>query len=180
MATAKPARKTGSEVKDLTPGKANKTGKTVRGENPRPSDKPSAAGCAAGAYPGQQDRQEALARGRQRITEQRTSLFTRQLATMMKAGVPLLQAFDIVGRGHSKPTVGKLLLDIKSDVETGRRCRRPSASTRSTSTLFCNLVAAGEQAGYPGNLLDRLATYKEKIRRSKPRSSRRCSTRRRC
>ncbi len=99
-----------------------------------------------------------------RITDKDITLFTRQLATMMKAGVPLLQAFDIVGKGHSNPAVSKLLGDIKADVETG--------SSLSTSfrkyplyfdALFCNLVGAGEQAGILDTLLDRLATYKEKI-----------------
>ena len=63
-------------------------------------------------------RKQTFARGR-KITDKDIALFTRQLATMMKAGVPLLQTFDIVGRGHDNPAVGKLLLDIKSDVETG-------------------------------------------------------------
>lgn len=99
-----------------------------------------------------------------KITDKDITLFTRQLATMMKAGVPLLQAFEIVGKGHSNPAVAKLLGDIKADVETG--------SSLSTSfrkyplyfdALFCNLVGAGEQAGILDTLLDRLATYKEKI-----------------
>ncbi len=99
-----------------------------------------------------------------KITDKDITLFTRQLATMMKSGVPLLQAFDIVGKGHSNPAVAKLLGDIKADVETG--------SSLSTSfrkyplyfdNLFCNLVGAGEQAGILDTLLDRLATYKEKI-----------------
>ena len=62
---------------------------------------------------------KARARGGKRITDKDITVFTRQLAVMMKAGVPLLQAFDIVGRGHANPSVGKLLLDIKTDVETG-------------------------------------------------------------
>ena len=99
-----------------------------------------------------------------RITDKDITLFTRQLATMMKAGVPLLQAFDIVGKGHSNPAVAKLLGDIKADVETGSSL---SASFRKYplyfDALFCNLVGAGEQAGILDSLLDRLATYKEKI-----------------
>jgi type IV pilus assembly protein PilC len=99
-----------------------------------------------------------------KITEKDITLFTRQLATMMRAGVPLLQSFDIVGRGHANPAVGKLLLDIKADVETGS-----SLSTAFRKyplyfdALFCNLVAAGEQAGILDSLLERLATYKEKM-----------------
>ena len=103
-------------------------------------------------------------RGGKKITDQDITIFTRQLAVMMKAGVPLLQAFDIVGKGHANPSVGKLLLDIKTEVETGS-----SLSTafrkypQYFDQLFCNLVGAGEQAGILDSLLDRLATYKEKI-----------------
>ena len=103
-------------------------------------------------------------RGGRKITDQDITIFTRQLAVMMKAGVPLLQAFDIVGKGHGNPSVGKLLLDIKTEVETGS-----SLSTafrkypQYFDQLFCNLVGAGEQAGILDSLLDRLATYKEKI-----------------
>jgi type IV pilus assembly protein PilC len=99
-----------------------------------------------------------------KITDKDITLFTRQLATMMKSGVPLLQTFDIVGKGHHNPAVAKLLADIKSDVETGSSL---SASFRKYplyfDNLFCNLVGAGEQAGILDTLLDRLATYKEKI-----------------
>lgn len=99
-----------------------------------------------------------------KITEQDITIFTRQLATMMKAGVPLLQAFDIVGKGASKPSVGKLLLDIKTEVEIGNSLN--SAFRKHPlyfDALYCNLVGAGEQAGILEALLDRLATYKEKI-----------------
>lgn len=99
-----------------------------------------------------------------KVSEKDVTLFTRQLATMMKSGVPLLQAFDIVGKGHSNPAVSKLLASIKADVETGSSL---SAAFRKYPLhfdhLFCNLVGAGEQAGILDTLLDRLATYKEKI-----------------
>ncbi len=98
------------------------------------------------------------------VSEKDVALFTRQLATMMKSGVPLLQAFDIVGKGHTNQAVAKLLGDIKSDVETGSSM---SSAFRKYplhfDNLYCNLVAAGEQAGILDSLLDRLATYKEKI-----------------
>jgi len=78
--------------------------------------------------------------------------------------VPLLQSFDIVGRGHANPAVGKLLLDIKSDVETGSSLSQAFKKyPLYFDNLFCNLVQAGEQAGILDSLLDRLATYKEKI-----------------
>ena len=99
-----------------------------------------------------------------KITEKDITLFTRQLATMMKAGVPLLQSFDIVGKGHSNPAVGKLLLDIKTEVETGSSLNQAFRKyPLYFDQLFCNLVAAGEAAGILDSLLDRLATYKEKI-----------------
>ena len=99
-----------------------------------------------------------------KIVEKDIALFTRQLATMMKSGVPLLQAFDIVGRGHSNPSVGKLLLDIKADVETGSSLSQAFRKfPLYFDNLYCNLVAACAQAGILDTLLDRLATYKEKI-----------------
>ena len=103
-------------------------------------------------------------RGGKKISSKDLTIFTRQLAVMMKAGVPLLQAFDIVGRGHSNPSVGKLLLDIKTDVETGSSLAQAFRKyPNDFDALFCNLVAAGEQAGILDTLLDRLATYQEKI-----------------
>ena len=91
------------------------------------------------------------------------AIFTRQLATMMKAGVPLLQAFDIVGRGNPNASVTKLLNDVRTDVETGTSL---SAAFRKFplyfNALYCNLVEAGEQAGILESLLDRLAVYMEK------------------
>lgn len=102
-------------------------------------------------------------RSGKKITSKDLSIFTRQLATMMKAGVPLLQAFDIVGRGNPNPSVTKLLNDIRTDVETGTSL---SAAFRKYpqyfDNLYCNLVEAGEQAGILESLLDRLATYMEK------------------
>jgi type IV pilus assembly protein PilC len=86
------------------------------------------------------------------------------MATMMKAGVPLLQAFDIVGKGHSNLAVQKLLAELKADVETGSSLTQAfSKYPLYFDQLFCNLVNAGEQAGILETVLDRLATYKEKI-----------------
>src|SRR3990167_3867036 len=91
------------------------------------------------------------------------AIFTRQLATMMKAGVPLLQSFDIVGRGNPNASVTKLLNDVRTDVETGTSL---SAAFRKYplyfNALYCNLVEAGEAAGILESLLDRLAIYMEK------------------
>jgi type IV pilus assembly protein PilC len=108
-------------------------------------------------------KQGALAR-RKPITEKDIALFTRQLATMLKAGVPLLQAFDISARSHTNPSLQRLLAEIKADVETGS-----SMSTafhkhpKYFDGLYCNLVHAGEQAGILDTVLDRIATYKEKM-----------------
>jgi type IV pilus assembly protein PilC len=98
------------------------------------------------------------------VKEKDLAIFTRQLATMMKAGVPLLQSFEIVSKGASNPAVAKLLNEIKLEVETGS----PLATAFRKhplhfDALYCNLVQAGEQAGILENLLERLATYKEKI-----------------
>lgn len=99
-----------------------------------------------------------------KVTDKDITLFTRQLATMMKSGVPLLQAFEIVGKGHSNRAMSKLLLDIKTDVETGTNLADAFRKyPLHFDNLFCNLVGAGEAAGILDTLLDRLATYKEKI-----------------
>lgn len=91
------------------------------------------------------------------------AVFSRQLATMLEAGVPLVQSFDIIGRGHDNPSMKELLLGVKTDIETGDSLtealrKRPIYFDE----LFCNLVEAGEQAGVLETLLDKIATYKEK------------------
>ena len=100
----------------------------------------------------------------QSIKPKEIATFTRQLATMMKAGVPLLQSFDIVGQGNPNPSLSKLINDLRIDIETGSSM---SAAFRKYpnqfSALYCNLVAAGESAGILDSLLDRLATYMEKV-----------------
>jgi type IV pilus assembly protein PilC len=97
------------------------------------------------------------------IKQKDIAIFTRQLATMLKAGVPLLQSFDIVSRGSSNPRLTRLINDIRGDVETGTSL---AAAFRKHpmqfDTLYCNLVEAGESAGILETLLDRLATYHEK------------------
>jgi type IV pilus assembly protein PilC len=97
------------------------------------------------------------------ITAKDITLFTRQLAVMMKAGVPLLQAFDIVGKGHNNPSVARLLLNIKTDVETGSSLQQAFLKyPLYFDALYCNLIGAGEAAGILDALLERLATYMEK------------------
>jgi type IV pilus assembly protein PilC len=102
-------------------------------------------------------------RSGKKITDKDISLLTRQLATMMKAGVPLLQSFDIVGKGHSNPSVSKLVMDLRTDIETGTSLNQAFRKyPLYFDPLFCNLVGAGEQAGILEDLLTRLAIYKEK------------------
>jgi len=97
------------------------------------------------------------------IKPKHIAIFTRQLATLLKAGVPLLQSFDVVGRGNPNPGVTRLLNDIRADVETGTSL---ATAFRKHPThfndLYCNLVETGETAGMLDTLLDRLATYMEK------------------
>jgi type IV pilus assembly protein PilC len=91
------------------------------------------------------------------------AVFSRQLATMMSAGIPMVQAFEIVGNGHEKPSMQKLILDIKANIEGGSTLHESLAKfPLYFDDLFVNLVEAGEQAGALESLLDKIATYKEK------------------
>lgn len=91
------------------------------------------------------------------------AIFSRQLATMLAAGIPMVQAFEIVGNGHEKPAMQKLILDVKSDIEAGTALHEALAKhPLYFDDLFCNLVHAGEQAGALETLLDKIASYKEK------------------
>lgn len=163
MATAAKSRASAvKEVAFLWEGK-NRDGKLVRGEMRAASESVVQAKIRRQGITNTKVKKVRFKSG-SKITEKDIALFTRQLATMMKSGVPLLQAFDIVGRGHSNPTVGKLLLDIKADVETGSSLSQAFRKfPLQFDALYCNLVSAGEQAGILDTLLDRLATYKEKI-----------------
>ena len=163
MATAAKPRATAvKEATFLWEGR-NKDGKTVRGEMRAASESVVLTTLRRqGIANGKAKKMRFKSGGK--ITDKDIALFTRQLATMMKSGVPLLQAFDIVGRGHSNAAVGKLLLDIKADVETGSSLSQAFRKfPLHFDALYCNLVSAGEQAGILDTLLDRLATYKEKI-----------------
>ncbi len=109
-------------------------------------------------------KQSALFARTKKITDKDVTLFTRQLATMMKAGVPLLQAFDIVARSHNNPSMQNLLAEVKADIEKGSSMSQAFARhPLQFNTLYCNLVNAAEQAGILDAVLDRLATYQEKI-----------------
>ncbi|NJM43801.1 MAG: type II secretion system F family protein [Brachymonas sp.] len=161
MATAAAKKSDVKEVVFEWEGK-DRNGKTVRGEQRAASENQVLASLRRqGVIPGKIKKRKM--RSGKKITPKDIAIFTRQLATMMKAGVPLLQAFDIVGRGNANPSVTKLLNDIRTDVETGTSL---SAAFRKHpmyfDNLYCNLVEAGEAAGILESLLDRLATYMEK------------------
>ncbi len=103
-------------------------------------------------------------RGGSRVNEKDITFFTRQLATMLKAGVPLLQAFEIVARGHKNARFARLMMDIKGRVEAGSSLSQAFREHPGHfDSLYCNLVNAGETAGMLDGILERLATYKEKI-----------------
>jgi len=164
MATATVAARK-SEIKEFTYNWVgrDKYGKTVRGELRASGEAQVNASLRRQGIKIVELKKQRLRAGG-KITDKDITLFTRQLATMMKSGVPLLQSFDIVGKGHSNRAVAKLLMDIKTDVETGMSLKQAfEKHPLYFDALFCNLVGAGEAAGILDSLLDRLASYKEKI-----------------
>jgi type IV pilus assembly protein PilC len=140
----------------------DRNGKQVRGETRAAGENQVQASLRRQGVLANKIKKRKMRAGK-RIRPKDMAIFTRQLATMMKAGVPLLQAFDIVGRGNPNVSVTKLLNDIRTDVETGTSL---SAAFRKFpmyfDNLYCNLVEAGEAAGILEQLLDRLAVYMEK------------------
>jgi type IV pilus assembly protein PilC len=103
-------------------------------------------------------------RMKQKITPKDIAVFTRQLATMLTAGIPVAQAFDIVGKGHENPSVQDLIMSIKQDIEAGTNLTAALGKhPLQFDALYCNLVGAGESAGILDSILDKVATYKEKI-----------------
>ncbi len=116
-----------------------------------------------GVTPIKVQKQITLSFGKPKITSGDIAVFSRQLATMMKAGVPLVQALDIVGKGHNNASMQELILAIKTDIEGGTSLTNALRKhPLYFDDLFCNLVEAGEQAGVLETLLNRIATYKEK------------------
>lgn len=116
-----------------------------------------------GVVPVKISKPSALFKGGGKVKPEDIAIFSRQLATMLAAGIPLVQAFEIVGNGHDKPAMQKLILDIKADIEGGTSLHEALAKhPLYFDDLFVNLVEAGEQAGALETLLDKIATYKEK------------------
>jgi type IV pilus assembly protein PilC len=165
MATAATAAGRRPDVKEFnfTWSGTDKANKTVRGEMRASGEAQVNATLRRQGIRVVEIKQQKLTGGG-RITDKDITLFTRQLATMMKSGVPLLQSFDIVGKGHSNAAVSRLLMEIKTEVETGSSLKQAfEKHPLYFDALFCNLIGAGEAAGILDSLLDRLATYKEKI-----------------
>ena len=160
MATAAAAR----NLKDIVfewEGK-DKNGKIVRGEMRAGGEAVVGASLRRQGILVSKVKKRRMSGGRS-IKQKDIAVFTRQLSTMMRAGVPLIQAFDIVARGSPNPKLTRLLTDIRSDVETGTSL---SSAFRKHplyfDALYCNLVEAGEAGGILETLLDRLAVYQEK------------------
>ncbi|MEY4563124.1 MAG: hypothetical protein RLZZ618_2401 [Pseudomonadota bacterium] len=164
MATAVAAAKGAKGVKELVfewQGK-DKNGKIIRGEMRAGGEAMVSANLRRQGILVTKVKKRRTSGGKA-IKQKDIAIFTRQLSTMMRAGVPLLQAFDIVARGSANPRMTKLLLDIRNDVETGTSL---SSAFRKHplyfDALYCNLVEAGEAGGILDTLLDRLAIYQEK------------------
>jgi type IV pilus assembly protein PilC len=141
----------------------DRSGKRVKGETPA-ADEASVRGelRRQGITP-VKIRKKTRVGGKKKIVSKDITVFSRQLATMMSAGVPLVQAFDIVGRGHDNPAMSDLILAVKSDIQGGTALTTALAKhPLQFDELFCNLVEAGEQAGVLDTMLDKIATYKEK------------------
>jgi type IV pilus assembly protein PilC len=116
-----------------------------------------------GVVPRRIRKESTLFKSSGKVTAADIAIFSRQLSTMLTAGIPLVQAFDIVGSGHDNPAVQRLVLNIKQDVESGASLAEALAKhPLHFDDLFVNLVTAGEQAGALETLLDKIATYKEK------------------
>ncbi|MFO0453907.1 MAG: type II secretion system F family protein [Pseudomonadota bacterium] len=142
----------------------DKKGNKVRGKSIAANEQALRADLRRqGVVPTRIKKQSAALGAGKKPTPEDIAIFFRQLATMLTAGIPLVQAFEIVGAGHDKPAVQKLILDIKAQVESGQTLHEALRKhPMYFDDLSVNLVEAGEQAGALENLLDKIATYKEK------------------
>lgn len=174
MATSKTVRKTSrapvpkAKIKEkklplYTWFALDRNGRKVHGETRAAGDAAIKTSLRKQGYSKIVVKKQKIKRSR-KITEKDLTLFTRQLATMLRSGVPLLQSLDIVAKGHENPSVGNLLNTIKTDIEVGNTLTEAlKKHPRYFDALYCNLVEAGESAGILEAVLDRLAVYKEKI-----------------
>ena len=163
MAVTNPARNHAKQTETLFTWEGkDKNGKAVQGELRALSPSSIAATLRRQGISAVQIKKKKFTRGK-KISDKDICFFTRQLSTMLKAGVPLLQSFDIISQGNANPAFSKLLQEIRADIETGSSLH--SAFKRHPDyfdALYCNLIAAGEQAGILEEILTRLALYKEK------------------
>ena len=151
------------ETQFLWEGK-DKRGNKVRGKSLAANEATLRADLRRqGVAPTRVKSQSGAFRGGGKVNALDIAVFSRQLATMMSAGIPMVQAFEIIGNGHDKPAMQKLVLDIKANIEGGSTLHESLAKhPLYFDDLFVNLVEAGEQAGALETLLDKIATYKEK------------------
>jgi type IV pilus assembly protein PilC len=151
------------ETQFLWEGK-DKRGNKVRGKSVAANEAALRADLRRqGVAPTRVKTQSAMFRSGGKVSNEDIAIFSRQLATMMSAGIPMVQAFEIIGNGHEKPAMQKLVLDIKASIEGGSTLHESLAQhPLYFDDLFVNLVEAGEQAGALESLLDKIATYKEK------------------
>jgi type IV pilus assembly protein PilC len=142
----------------------DKKGNKIKGRQLAPSETALRADLRRqGVVPTRIKKQSQAFKAGGRVNAGDIAIFSRQLATMLGAGIPLVQAFEIVGNGHEKPSMQKLILDIKADIEGGTSLHEALGKhPLYFDDLFVNLVEAGEQAGALESLLDKIATYKEK------------------
>ena len=142
----------------------DKRGNRVKGKSLAPDEVALRAELRRqGIAPSKIKKQSTAFKSSGKVKPEDIAVFSRQLATMLASGIPLVQAFEIVGNGHEKPSVQKLILDIKQDIEGGTSLHEALAKhPLYFDDLYVNLVEAGEQAGALENLLDKIATYKEK------------------
>jgi len=162
MAISATATKKG-ETQFLWEGK-DKRGNKVRGKSLAPNEAALRADLRRQGVAATRVKTPSKAfRSGGKITNGDIAVFSRQLATMMSAGIPMVQAFEIIGNGHEKPSMQKLVLDVKASIEGGSTLHESLAKfPLYFDALFVNLVEAGEQAGALETLLDKIATYKEK------------------
>ncbi len=160
-ATAKKAKKGPTESLYVWEGK-DRSGRVVRGDMRAPSESVVQSALRRQGIKITKIKKKRMI-GSKKITEKDLALFTRQLCTMMRSGVPLLQAFDITIRGSDNPSLARLLNTIRNDLEAGSSLSEALRKHPGYfDSLYCNLVGAGEQAGILENILERLSVYKEK------------------
>jgi type IV pilus assembly protein PilC len=142
----------------------DKKGHRVKGKSLAPDEKALRADLRRqGIAPSRVKKQSTALKSGGKVKAEDIAVFSRQLATMLAAGIPLVQGLEIVGNGHDKPAVQKLILTIKADIEGGTSLHEALAKhPLHFDDLYVNLVEAGEQAGALESLLDKIATYKEK------------------